>query len=72
MRLIREVLEEQFRQRQQQQHCVSTCSFVVPAEDQDDQHFLRLAMLSYSLSAEATDRAIAQGAADQAFILLDS
>ena len=71
MRLTREVLEEQFRQRQQQQHCVSTCSFVVPVEDQDD-HFLRLAMLSYSLSAEATDRAIAQGAADQAFILLDS
>lgn len=64
MALIREVLEEQYRQ---QHRAVSTCSCVVPAEDQED-CALRLAMLSSSMSAEATARAIAQGASDQAFV----
>ena len=67
MRLIREVLEEQEQYRQQ--HCAHTGSCVIPAECTVDDYFLRLATLSSSMSAEATARAIAQGASDEAFVL---
>ena len=61
-RLIREVLQEQYRQ---QHRVTSTGSCVIPAEDHCS---LRLAMLSSSMSAEATARAIARGASDQAYV----